>query len=156
MITLKLLTIVLFTLLGSYRLVNANNLNSTNITADGGIVTFENAIKDTWQTVYYSNQSANKHQILKEHTSFATPDSDSLSANKKHLVINAINSGTLEYGKQKELYDRAYCIFVKMDTGCIVKKETGEFCGGYWDTTDSSWNLYGTLVNIANETCISP
>lgn len=136
--------------------INASEPTSTNISADGGIVTFENAIKDTWRSVYYSNQSVNKHQILKEHTSFATPESDSLSANKKYLVINAVDSGTVEHGKQKELYDRAYCIFVKMDVGCIVKKETGEFCGGFWDTTDSDWNLYGTLVNMANETCISP
>jgi len=66
----------------------------------------------------------------------------------RYLKIEKTIRGGIEGSALEEDYDRAYCAFVEMASGCIVRQETGSFCGGQWALSNDAWLWAGEGVSI--------
>lgn len=67
-----------------------------------------------------------------------------LSKSGLYFVLNKIEHGYISGdGEVRQDVERAYCDFIDIKTGCILREETGAFCGGYWGDADDRWNLGG-------------
>ncbi|WP_146041545.1 hypothetical protein [Pseudomonas sp. DP16D-R1] len=76
-----------------------------------------------------------------------------LSPDGNFALINQIESGEVEASSGSITHHEvAYCDLLDVRSGCIIAKETGEFCGGTF-SSDGKWNnqLYPEF-NLAAET----
>jgi hypothetical protein len=77
---------------------------------------------------------------------FSAPRDEAASADGRYVVIDLTRSGVLETGDGKPtVTGRQYCPIVDTGTGCVVRDETGDICGGKWDAKRSAWlDVVGT------------
>lgn len=71
-----------------------------------------------------------------------------LSKNGLYVVVNKIERGVVYMGDSSEEVEKYYCSFVEIKSGCVLKEEVGEFCGGYWSNKNDKWNIAGRSVEI--------
>lgn len=83
---------------------------------------------------------------------FEPDDPPRLSPDNHFVFLSQIESGELETPNGPVTREVAYCNLVDVYSGCIVARETGQFCGGAF-TRDGKWKnpLYPD-VNLANKT----
>lgn len=61
------------------------------------------------------------------------------SEDKKYLLFNQINSGQAEFPDGTSAYHEVvYCGIINTSTGCLIARETGEFCAGEF-TAQGKW-----------------
>ncbi|WP_236200013.1 hypothetical protein [Pseudomonas pseudonitroreducens] len=81
--------------------------------------------------------------------SFDAGSEADLSKSNLYFVLNRIEHGYISgVGEVQQDVERAYCDFVDIKTGCVLREETGAFCGGYWGGVDDSWNIGVDSIKI--------
>jgi hypothetical protein len=68
------------------------------------------------------------------------------------VYLSQLESGVVETSSNSNMrHEVAYCELLDARSGCIVARETGEFCGGFF-TADGKWEnpLYPSF-NLASE-----
>lgn len=121
--------------------------NPTSLKSQTGEITFSTQEKGYWTKVFFSKHGISE-QLFREEKSYFDEFTDSdLSNDKIYLKINKIVHGTV-YGDGEEEYERAYCVFIEMVSGCVVRQETGSFCGGAWSDEGNAWVWAGEEVII--------
>lgn len=75
-----------------------------------------------------------------------------LSPDNNFVYLSQIESAELETPNGAIISENAYCSLVNVRNGCIVARETGEFCGGTF-TSDGKWkNSVYPDFNLAGAT----
>jgi hypothetical protein len=70
---------------------------------------------------------------------FEKTDPPELSPDGNFVLLNQIESGEVETSSGAVIHHEvAYCELVDLRSGCIIARETGEFCGGTF-TRDGRW-----------------
>lgn len=71
---------------------------------------------------------------------FERVNPENLSENGEFVIINQIQSGHVLTPNGAPIYHEiAYCNLISTYSGCIIARETGEFCGGIFSETNK-WN----------------
>ncbi|MGA6097717.1 hypothetical protein ACPESN_07550 [Stutzerimonas marianensis] len=120
----------------------------SDLKAHGGQVIFADPEKGFWRSVYYSKNGSHHKLFPNEQAYFDASLPSEFSKDSKYLKIEKTIRGSIEDGDMEEDYDRAYCAFVEMASGCIVRQETGSFCGGQWAVNNDAWLWAGEEVAI--------
>ena len=121
---------------------------STNLKSQGGEIIFADPEQGSWNKLYFSNNHLHQQLFPEENTYFDKSTDSDFSESKKYLKINKIIHGAIESEVGEEEYERAYCAFIEMSSGCIVKQETGSFCGGTWAEPENTWIWAGEELAI--------
>lgn len=121
---------------------------STSLKSQGSEIIFAAPEQGSWTKVYFSNSYIHQQLFSEKNTYFDESTDSDFSENKKYLKINKITRGTIHSEGGEEEYERAYCAFVEMSSGCVVRQETGSFCGGVWADTENTWIWAGEEVII--------
>jgi hypothetical protein len=107
--------------------------------SQGGEITFDDPGQGLWRKIFYSNGNVSQQLFPEDNSRFDEGDVSDFSQDKKYLKINKIIRGVVQGEDFEEEYERAYCAFVVMASGCIVRQETGSFCGGKWGDEGDAW-----------------
>ena len=121
---------------------------STNLKSQGSEIIFADPEYGSWTKLYFSNDYLHQQLFPEKNTYFDESTDSDFSEDKKYLKINKITHGTIHSDAGEEEYERAYCAFIEMSSGCIVRQETGSFCGGVWAETGNTWIWAGEEVII--------
>ncbi len=121
---------------------------SIQLKAHGAEVVFADPEQGSWRSVYYSKDDSSHELFPDQHAYFDESIPSDLSENDKYLKIHRIIRGSIEGEALEEDYERAYCAFVEMATGCVVRQETGSFCGGQWADKGDLWLWAGEEITI--------
>lgn len=70
---------------------------------------------------------------------FEAEEPPRMSPDGRFVYITQIESAIMETPQGAKKHEVAYCNLVKMNNGCIVARETGEFCGGHF-TQNGKWD----------------
>lgn len=116
--------------------------------AHGGQVIFADPEKGFWRSVYFLKNGNHYKLFPKEQAYFDASLPSDFSEDSRYLKIEKTIRGSIEGGALEEDYDRAYCAFVEMASGCIVRQETGSFCGGQWAVKNDAWLWAGEEITI--------
>lgn len=147
LIIIKIALPILLLTAASYVIACAQE-TSINLKPQGSEIIFADPEQGAWTKVYFSNNHLHQQLFQEENTYFDESTDSDFSENKKYLKINKITRGTIDSDTGEEEYDRAYCAFIEMGSGCIVRQETGSFCGGAWAETGNSWVWAGEEIII--------
>ena len=121
---------------------------STNLKSQGGEIIFADPEQGSWTKLYFSNNHVRQRFFPEKNTYFDEGVGSDFSDSKKYLKVNRIVRGVVEGEAGEEEYERAYCAFIEMSSGCIVRQETGSFCGGAWAETENTWVWAGEEIII--------
>ena len=68
-----------------------------------------------------------------------------VSPSGKYAVLDVLRVGMVESGPNAapESKSRQYCPVLDTASGCIISMQTGELCGGQWDTNNDTWIVGG-------------
>ncbi|WP_141566887.1 hypothetical protein [Stutzerimonas stutzeri] len=117
--------------------------------AHGGQVIFTDPEKGFWRSVYFLKNGNHYKLFPKEQAYFDASLPSDFSEDSRYLKIEKTIRGSIEGSALEEDYDRAYCAFVEMASGCIVRQETGSFCGGQWgEDNNDVWLWAGEEITI--------
>lgn len=78
------------------------------------------------------------HGEIERGGAFDYEESPLASSDGHFILINQIESAKLETPNGPIITNRAYCSIVDVRSGCIVARDTGQFCGGAF-TSDGEW-----------------
>lgn len=121
---------------------------STSLKSQGSEIIFADPEQGSWTKLYFSNNYLHQQLFSEKNTYYDESTDSDFSENKKYLKINKIARGTIHSDAGEEEYERAYCAFVEMSSGCIVRQETGSFCGGAWAEKENTWIWAGEELII--------
>ncbi|MBU0539012.1 MAG: hypothetical protein KKG73_11335 [Gammaproteobacteria bacterium] len=120
----------------------------TSLKSQSGEITFSTHEQSYWTKVFFSKNGISEQLFPDEKSYFDEVTDSDFSNGKIYLKINKIVRGTVYDDTGEEEYDRAYCVFIEMVSGCIVRQETGSFCGGAWGDEGNAWIWAGEEVII--------
>lgn len=123
-------------------------VQSIHLKAHGAEIVFADPEQGSWRSVYYSKDDSSHELFPNQHAFFDESLPSDLSENDRYLTIHKIIRGSIEGEAMEEDYERAYCAFVEMASGCVVRQETGSFCGGQWADNDDLWLWAGEEIII--------
>lgn len=109
---------------------------SIHLKAHGAEIVFADPEQGSWRSVYYSKDDSSHELFPDQRAYFDESLPSDLSENDRYLTIHKITRGSIGGEALDEGYERAYCAFVEMASGCVVRQETGSFCGGEWGDND--------------------
>lgn len=104
--------------------------------------------EEGWKEIYYSSAGVSRRLFSEEGAYFDADTELDFSSGKEYLKVNKILRGVVGVEDVQYNYERYYCIFIEMSSGCVVRQETGSFCGGVWDETENSWLWSGEKITI--------
>lgn len=113
-----------------------------------GEVVFASPEQGSWRKVFYLKNGVSQQLFSGDSAYFDESEDADFSWGKKYLKINKIIRGFLQGGGTDEEYERAYCVFIEMSSGCVVRQETGSFCGGEWASNGDAWIWGGEEIII--------
>jgi hypothetical protein len=94
-----------------------------------------NAYKD----IVFKDRSGVIHKLFQGRYTYEDEGSKALSPDKKFYMVTQNESGVATSGSgASEEHEVSSCAFIDTRNGCVVKKETGEYCGGTW-SGDHGW-----------------
>ncbi|MBI0330803.1 hypothetical protein [Burkholderia plantarii] len=73
---------------------------------------------------------------------FSLPIKHAISADGRYIALNLTRNGVLdadESGKSTTT-SRQSCPILDTATGCVVRDDSGDICGGEWDPTGNGWH----------------
>lgn len=121
---------------------------SIHLKAHGGKVFFADPEQGNWRSVYYSKGNSHHELFPKQRAYFDESLPSDFSKSSRYLKIHKIIRVSIEGDAMGNDCERAYCAFVEMASGCIVRQETGSFCGGQWADTDDQWLWAGEEIVV--------
>lgn len=121
---------------------------SVHLKTHDGEVAFADPENGFWRSVYYLKNDRRHKLFPKQRAYFDESLPSDFSKSDRYLKIQKIIRGSIEVGTWEEDYERAYCAFVEMAGGCVVRQETGSFCGGQWADNDDVWLWAGEKIVI--------
>lgn len=91
-------------------------------------------------TVINGNQVVRKlHGDQHEQGAFEKVTPNFFSSDSKYLIFTQVTSGEVELPDEPPRYHEVtYCGIINTQSGCLITKDTGAFCGGSF-TTDGKW-----------------
>lgn len=121
--------------------------SSLSLKSQAGEVRFSTQEQGYWTRLFFVKNGVPVQLFAAESSYFDGVSESDYSINKAYLKINRLVRGTV-YGNGEEEYERAYCVFVEMLSGCVLRQETGSFCGGAWGGEETTWIWVGEEINI--------
>ena len=116
-------------------------------------VIYKNRIGNAWGSLFFLPKGGKEFSLYANANLisllFEESNSEDFSRDKNYLMVHKIEHATLSSGDgQDESVERYYCSFIDMRSGCIVRENTGEFCGGAWGEMDGEWISGGNSNHI--------
>lgn len=121
---------------------------STSLKFQEGEIIFADPEQGSWTKIYFLKNGISQQLFTEKNTYFDESTDSDFSKNKEYLKINKIIRGSIHSDTGEEEYERAYCVFVEIVSGCIARQETGSFCGGTWAEKGNTWIWAGEEVII--------
>ncbi|CAE6881788.1 hypothetical protein ACI2KX_22050 [Ectopseudomonas khazarica] len=123
--------------------------DTLELAGEYGSIIYSSPQNGVWEEISYINQTTEKKLFSGQSAYFEPSQESDFSHSEIYLKINKISYGTTQVGSdQQEDYERFYCAFIDMRTGCIARQETGSFCGGTWSSRNDHWLWTGEEVVI--------
>lgn len=145
---MKILKIFVLLAITSTAAAEKKEENFIKFTAINSYILYEHSYKKEWRKLTFSN-ATNSFELFKGEKNYFDKSSESdFSKGREYLLINKIVRGHVTDNSKSEEYEKYYCSFVDMRTGCIVREETGYFCAGNWSDESGYWNLDGENILI--------
>lgn len=96
--------------------------NFIKLAATNSYILYEQPHKKEWRKLVFSTP-ANSFELFHGKKYYFNKSSESdFSKNSEYLLINKIVRGHVTDNSKSEEYEKYYCSFVDMHTGCIVRK----------------------------------
>lgn len=131
-----------------YTSTAAQSEEELKIFAQNNQISFESPNKGEWKKVFFSSKNHKIQLFNGKNFYFEKGSGKDLSKDGEYLLINKIERGIVSENSHNEEYEKYYCSFVDMQTGCVVLEETGYFCGGNWSDRNGYWSLDGESIPI--------
>jgi hypothetical protein len=110
---------------------------------------FSDGINGTYSSLFYQKSRKERLDIFDSGLTFQYVEQEDpyLSPNRMYFFVNfssdvATDDDETAGGGVKEFM----CAFVRMSDGCVVRVDTGQICGGKWETTSRWVGLDGSSV----------
>ncbi|WXL25717.1 hypothetical protein WG219_20870 [Ectopseudomonas mendocina] len=120
-------------------------------------LSLEQPSRGEFSEVFHTNKMKKQKLFTSGNSLYSIDTETALSPQNKYAQLNKITLGSTSQSTDEEEYERADCAFIEMSTGCIVRIETGSFCGGEWSEKDDLWKFsgYESNIDILNESSLS-
>lgn len=120
-------------------------------------LSLEKPSRGEFSEVFHTNKMKKQKLFTSGNSLYSIDTETALSPQNKYAQLNKITLGSTSQSTDEEEYERADCAFIEMSTGCIVRIETGSFCGGEWSEKDDLWKFsgYESNIDIRNESSLS-
>lgn len=108
----------------------------------GRALLYENEIGGRYQalTLIYNGKVLRKlHGVADKGGLFEYERSPAISSDGRYAVINQVESEGDERGRNSR--EVAYCELIDLKSGCIIARDTGQFCGGEF-TDSGEWRTF--------------
>lgn len=94
---------------------------------------------NSYKDIIFKDKKGAIHEIFDDQYTYEDNGSKGLSPDKNFYVVTQNESGTaVSDSGGSQGYEVSSCAFIDTSNGCVVKKETGEYCGGTW-SGDHGW-----------------
>jgi hypothetical protein len=92
-----------------------------------------------YKDIVFKDGGGRVHELFDGQYTYRDEGSRALSPDKKFYMVTQNESGVATSGSDSgKEHEVSSCAFIDTSSGCVVKKEVGEYCGGAW-SGDHDW-----------------
>lgn len=129
--------------------ISSSRAQTALVNGREGSLVFSGGKDSAYTSLVYKDPQGKILRVFQDGISFNYEKSstDDLSPDKKYFFVNFSEQGDPEESSgQAGESDEYMCAFVHMENGCVETVETGQVCGGKWDSSGSWVGLDGTAL----------